>query len=251
MRAAALLATYPAPMRVCDSADFDGTNDYLLFTGTPAGIADGKLGILSCWVRLDGGDGAAQVLITNNNALFSVQRGSDDLFHVFGARVGGGGDALSLATINTYVAGATWLHILASWNMGVAGSGRLYVNDMSDKNEVAFTDEEIDYATTLNWAVGGLIAGSAKVNACLAEFYFAAGQYLDFSLVSNRRKFISASGKPVHLGATGSLPTGTAPQIYFHLDDAEASANFATNRGTGGDFAVTGTLTAGSTSPSD
>lgn len=39
--------------------------------------------------------------------------------------------------------------------------------------------------------------------------------------------------------------------IYFHLDPAEAPADFATNRGTGGNFSITGALTAGSTSPSD
>ena len=77
-------------------------------------------------------------------------------------------------------------------------------------------------------------------NGALAEVYFAPGQYLYFSIASNRRKFISRTGKPVHLGTTGMLPTGTAPLVYHHLDDAEAVANFATNRGTGGNFTITG-----------
>ena len=90
-----------------------------------------------------------------------------------------------------------------------------------------------------------------KLKGFFAEVSFAFGQSLDFSIVSNRRKFLSAGGKPVFLGADGSLPTGTAPIIYQHLDDGEAVANFATNRGTGGDFTITGTLDTGSTSPSD
>jgi hypothetical protein len=39
--------------------------------------------------------------------------------------------------------------------------------------------------------------------------------------------------------------------MYHHLDNGEAVANFATNRGTGGNFTITGTLDTASTSPSD
>jgi hypothetical protein len=60
-------------------------------------------------------------------------------------------------------------------------------------------------------------------------------------------KFFSAAGKPVALGADGSTPTGTAPRIFFSGDNS----SFATNKGTGGSFTLTGSLTNASTSPSD
>jgi len=67
------------------------------------------------------------------------------------------------------------------------------------------------------------------------------------SIEANRRKFIDAIGKPVFLGSDGSLPTGVAPAMFFSGD----STAFATNRGTGGPFTLTGSLTNASTSPSD
>lgn len=81
----------------------------------------------------------------------------------------------------------------------------------------------------------------------MANFWFAPGQFVDFSNQANRRKFIDAGGKPVNLGADGSTPTGTAPAIFFSGD----AAAFATNAGTGGAFTLTGSLTNASTSPSD
>jgi hypothetical protein len=86
-----------------------------------------------------------------------------------------------------------------------------------------------------------------KTNACLAEVYINLAEYVDLSVEANRRKFISSAGKPVNLGASGSVPTGTAPIMYFK---GPASA-FPTNLGTGGNFTVTGTLTDGSTNPTD
>jgi hypothetical protein len=66
-----------------------------------------------------------------------------------------------------------------------------------------------------------------------------------------RQRFISADGKPVTLGPDGRLATGNVPLVYQHLADAESVANFATNRGGGGNFAITGALATASTSPSD
>lgn len=85
----------------------------------------------------------------------------------------------------------------------------------------------------------------------LADFWLAPGQFIDFSIEANRRKFISAEGKPVDLGADGSTPTGTAPAIFFRRDPSAAASTFANNLGTGGAFAITGTLTNADTSPSD
>ena len=248
-----LFATYDNPMIVCDSADFDGTNDYMTRGAGLTGAADSKLGIASLWHRIDGGDGAIRSLLSAATTLagadfrFELSISAANKFQVAG-RNSAGTLILNLLS-SAHTAGASWLHILMSWDMGNAAS-HLYVNDVSDKTSSTFTDDTIDY-TWADCAVGARPDGSVKLDGCLAELYLAPGQYLDFSNVYNRRKFISASGKPVHLGTTGALPTGTAPLVYQHLDDAEAVADFATNRGTGGDFTITGTLATGSDSPSD
>jgi hypothetical protein len=85
----------------------------------------------------------------------------------------------------------------------------------------------------------------------LADLWIAPGvSLLDGSgdiATSTRRKLIDASGKPVDLGSDGSIPTGTAPSVFLSGN----ASSFSTNKGTGGAFTTTGTLTDATSSPSD
>lgn len=244
-----LMAGYGNPQIIVDGADFDGANDYMLRGGGLTGAADSKTGILSCYIRLDGGDGTTRYIINGSQTnYFIFEIDSDNKYKIVGSN-GAASMILYIHTVNTYTAGAAWVHLLASWDLNT-GNSHLYINDIDDLSVQIETNDTLDY-TLSEWSVGAAIGGTNKTNGCIAELYFAPGQYLDFSILANRRKFISASGKPVHLGTTGALPTGTAPLIYHHLDNGEAVANFATNRGTGGSFSITGTLDTASSSPSD
>ena len=244
----AVLAALGENIRVCDSADFDATNDYMARGAGLTGAADSKSGIFAGWLRLDGGNASQLTLLSTASAKVTVRRNSGNTFDII-LKNAAGTNILSITTSTSYTSAATWLHILSSWDLS-ATTSTLYISDVADQSVTTRTDDTIDYTDT-DWTVGALQPGTAKMNGCLAEVYFAPGQYLDFSVITNRRKFISSSLRPVYLGSDGSLPTGTAPLVYFHLDDGEAVANFATNRGTGGDFTITGTLATGSTSPSD
>ena len=245
-----LFATYDNPMIVVDSADFDGTNDWMTRGAGLTGAADSKKGIFSVWLRLDGGDGVGLYIAAMPSNKLIIRRGFATDTFVIVATNSAPNNILDMNTAGAYLAGATWLHLLASWDLATAGARHIYVNDVADLSVNVFTDDTIDYTETDFFVGSSSAAGANLFNGCIAELYFAPGQYLDFSIVSNRRKFISASGKPVYLGTTGAVPTGTAPLVYQHLDDAEAVADFATNRGTGGDFTITGTLVTGSDSPS-
>lgn len=242
---------------IVDSADFDGTNDFMARGANLTGIADSKTGILSVWLRLDGGDPDPIIAFfgvhaTDLTMLLREDSGSSNrlTLQVFNSSIPA--DVVLVTTNASYVAGATWYHFLASWD-AATGATALYVNDVDDENTgiTQFNDNNARWSGYTNWHVGSRDGGNQKVDACIAEVYFAPGQYLDFDTESNRRKFITSTGQPADLGSDGSLPTGTAPRVYLHLADAEAVANFATNRGSGGNFSITGTLTTGSTSPSD
>jgi len=251
-----LMAGYANPLRVVDAADFDGTNDYMSRGADLTGSVDSKSGILSVWVRFDGGDGAVQFILDNSAALgiykFWLYKTAGNELRIIG-RTTAGSAVLELYSASTYTSGATWRHILASWDLATSGARSFYISDVDDLGTSTTINSNPVEFTTGAFYVGDSPIGlpGSKVNGALADVYFAPGQYLDFSLVTNRRKSISASGKPVHLGTDGSLPTGTAPLLYLHLDDSEAVANFATNRGTGGDLTVTGALDTASSSPSD
>jgi len=83
----------------------------------------------------------------------------------------------------------------------------------------------------------------------IAEVYIAVGQWLDLTVQANREKFV-LGGKPVNLGADGSLPTGVAPTIYLRKPLSE----FVINQGSGSSssFSNIGTaISNATTSPSD
>ena len=241
-----------------ESADFDGTNDYMTRGAALTGVSNSKSGILSFWVRIDGSVSTSQysVLGSLTSQRFYCVRftsASSNFVGISGYN-SSGTSILGLQTSTAYTNSATWRHFLFSWDLA-STAGHLYVNDSDDLNSGlnVLTNDSVDYASETNWQIGasGISAGSNKFDGCIAELYFAPGQYLDFSVTNNRRRFITSSLKPVYLGKDGAGPTGTAPLVYLHLDPSEALTNFATNRGTGGDFSITGTLTAGSSSPSD
>jgi hypothetical protein len=75
----------------------------------------------------------------------------------------------------------------------------------------------------------------------VGSFYLAT-DYIDFSQEANRLKFIDAFGFPADLQPAidaGDIPT---PLIHMKFDDTSA---LGTNSGSGGDFTVNGTVTAG------
>ena len=230
-----------------ESATFDGTNDYMARAAL-SGVSDSKTGILSAWVK-PSTSGTHTFFYSHSTDLFSLAATTADKFQIIG--IGNAGHiTVSLTTAASTVTNS-WTHILASWDINSA-TYNIYLNDaVSNDGTSGLFTEAMDYNNVTAAVVGALGAGTFKITSLMAEFYFAPGQYLDFSVTNNRRRFITSSLKPVYLGADGSAPTGTAPAVYLHLGPAETVANFATNRGTGGDFTITGALAAGSTSPSD
>jgi len=241
------------PWRTGNGVVFDGTNDFMARGANLTGIANSAQGICSCWVRINGGDAAQQLIFQSNTAgLFDIYRNSSNKFYLklFSAGYASG---LTVPTTTSYTTSPTWRHLLFSWDTDFAAASRvahMYINDVSDKGTadndygVAFS---VTYADETNWSVGASQdTGADKANMDMAELWFLSGVFLDFSLVENRRKFITQLGKPADLGGFGENPLGTRPLVYFK-GPADA---FNVNRGTGGNFTVTGTLDNGATSPS-
>ena len=96
----------------------------------------------------------------------------------------------------------------------------------------------------LSFSVGTDLNPGDNLVGKLADPWFAVGQNLDFTVTANRRKFISASGGPVNLGADGSAPTGTAPTCFYRRAPSAAATTFANDlSGNGNNLTITGTLT--------
>jgi hypothetical protein len=94
--------------------------------------------------------------------------------------------------------------------------------------------------TTIGHSIG---AGGVNSHDGEIGFLYFDSSYIDFSQEANRNKFIDQLGYPVDLGADGSEPTGSSPNIYMKFNDTAA---LGTNSGSGSNFSVSGTVTAGS-----
>lgn len=244
-----------ADVATVDAAYFDGA-DNLTRAGL-TGAADSKSGILSFWVYSESSHLASPVCGAQDTEQFQTRIFFDNGTTKYRCRVVNTTNLDYVAQMNgdSAIGTSAWHHVLFSWD-GAAAAAHLYLDDVNDlAGTSTTTDVNGDY-TLAAWAIGCRLTPAFSppdqfLTGGLAEVYVALGQYLDFSVEENRRKFRSATGKPVQLGATGSIPTGTAPTIYLHLDEGETANNFAINRGTGGNFTVTGALGTYPTSPSD
>ncbi len=236
-------------LKTANASDFNGSSDYLSRSSDFTGNADSPFGILSMWIRVDGGDGILQTLFGSSaspsNRIVLRRDSSNNLILGYSAtfQIGMSG--------GTVTASSAWRHILLSWDTNHAAGSKLthfYLDGAAPTPANVDTDTafSVDYTQT-DWALGAFIAGLQPFNGAISEFYFAPGQYLDFSQDYNREAFRSSTGKPVDLGTDGSLPTGTPPLIY--LPNSAATVNV--NAGTGGNFTINGSTTAASTSPSD
>lgn len=247
----ALFMNYGQTLSQVESADFDGSADYMTRGADLTGTSDGKQGTVMFWFRIDA-TVANMTIITNATTLagatsrWRVRKVAGGEIDILGLNAAGT-TILDIQTSDTYDVSTTWFQFLSSWNLAT-GTAHLYVNDVSVLTSTTLTDDSIDY-TVADWAIGGQANAGTLFNGCLAEVYFSL-QYLDLSIVANRRRFISGNGKPVWLGTDGAIPTGTAPIVYQRIADGAAADTFDTNLGTGGDFTITGTLDLGSSTPS-
>ena len=232
----------PAPSPdITAAVDFDGTNDYLTSSGT--GYVDSKVGTISAWLRLDSTG-------VSNMTIFNIRQFLDVPFLYFEQQpgpvirlLGRSPSYVTNISFNTgTVAQDEWIHVMVSWD-NASSLRHFYVNDVSSLAASPIQVDDIIRWDAAKYTVGQREQGTGsdtKFKGCIAEFY-ATNEYLDLSVEANRRKFISATGVPVSLGADGSTPTGTQPRIY--MSGQAANWNTGKNFGSAGDFVVNGAVT--------
>jgi len=235
----------------CGSAYFDGSNDYLTRGSAFTGQANGKVGILSVWIDLRASDSTIMSFLQTGSWGLRVERDGSNKVYIICSQVSTGATAFTVTSTSSHISSEGWFHILCAWD-NAAGDVDLYIDDVSVATSVATNNVDNAYDwSTADTGVGATYVGGGKSSVDMAELYLNIDTYTDLSVTANRRKFIDAAGKPVDLGADGSTPTGSQPMLFLHLDDGEAAANFSTNAGDGGGMTTTGTITAGSSSPTD
>lgn len=223
------------PLMDWGGKNFNGTTTYLNGSAL-TGIADGKLGSLFVVVRFANAASAAQFIFASTGAAFALQRTAVGNISILGNSTAPA-SILNITTGGRPCASAGTYTIMASWDLGTPGSGRIYVNDVSDFFQTTYTDAAIDY-TVAQWGVGAGPTGASPMAGDFYTLWFDPTQRLEFATESVRRRFIDANLVPVFLGGAGELPTGTAPGLFLAYDGI---SNWHTNRGTfGGTFTQNG-----------
>lgn len=242
---------YPAPA----GGNFDGTTTYLERTSTIYG-SDSSQGVLALWVNT-GSLSAAQCAFFGygtGNGFIGVNIFTTGIINVIVSKTNTASDRISMNSNTAYTINS-WIYLLASWDTNFSGGSRLtnlFINGINDKNLIQDTGSAFNfpYSGATHWRIGAqdpfFAGGNEYFKGNLSSVYFAPGTYIDVSVVSNRRKFISATKRPVFLGANGSLPTGSVPALFMQ----GVGTGFNVNSGTGGNFTTTGTLTTPTTTPS-
>lgn len=214
------------------------------------GASDSSTGILSMWVRptyygsqyIQNTSQTVNLYHSALTAKFTLDLSDSTALKAFRVR----------SNVGYVFTDPEYVHILISWNTNFSAGNKLahfYVNDVNVK-EVLYDGDSafnVDY-TQANWAIGLTSLAdynSSSITSDISEYYFAPGQFLDFSIEANRRSFITADGDPSPLGTDGSFPTGTAPIAYF----SGTIDQFNYNRGTGGNMTVNGIIRDAVTTP--
>jgi len=226
----------------------------LIYNSSVTGLSANNLGILSFWISFNASSASQKGIVCDDGTSeFQATRfgtvSSPASTYAIELASAGGGDVYSFRT--STLSNSVTYHILASWNTDAAPGSRvsnLYVNDVSDKTiltntgsafDVGFTNPEIRLLSQTR------TVDTSTINAKIGEVYLNIGEYLDFSVEANRRKFISEDGFPAPLGETGATPTGTQPIIY----QKNIFSSFNVNSGSGGNFTTVGSFTNGGAIP--
>ncbi|MDO9081183.1 MAG: hypothetical protein Q7U44_10320 [Desulfuromonadales bacterium] len=220
---------------------FDGVNDYA--TKAANLCADGKVLSGSLWLRQSAFATAGVILSTHLVA--NLSPGFSFRFTPFSGAFNllARDSSIRLNAAISGVSGRTdWHNYLFSFDMADAAKRSLLLDGGGAATWTIYTNTNLDFATGLtNIGAFGDLTTRSQVN--IAELWLT-NSYIDFTDQANVKKFFK-DGKPVNLGANGSTPTGAQPLIYMPYGDP------ADNKGSLGNFTVTGSLDVSSTSPSD
>lgn len=222
-------------------ADFDGANDYLIGNNFFGGAFTSKKGTFSLWVKPHA-SGVFQSVFFSESLLFSVQMNPAGVITVTASSFAPVISLIVITSSPTTLTDEVWANVMGSWDLNVPIT-ELWIDDVDVNDHTTEVDGLIQFTVANSaqdkFTIGATASpGADKINTGVAECYFNFDEFLDLSVKSNRRKFITSDLKPVSLGEEGSRPTGTQPRIYCRGN----AAAFPTNKGSGPNFAEQGAL---------
>lgn len=220
-----------------ESAEFD-IGVYMERGGGLTGAADSKTGILSFWYKANTDDDDERVLFVGNYPAGGFAQTGVRIYRyldqsIFIDLYDSSGTQLMGMEATGFNVGNGWRHVMCAWDLATT-TCNIYVNGSPQGPAHTISDGTIDYTQT-QWVVGDETDHNNPTLACVSEFYLNFGEFIDLTDSGNRAKFYDA-GSPVDLGADGSTPTGTAPEVYLREWTG-------VNAGSGGNFTLSSEMT--------
>jgi hypothetical protein len=242
-----------APSYTTQGVDNQNGAAYLHRGAVFTGMADGPLGIFSCWFALTApysGSGGAMALLRNHTSLTCSVALSTTLQLSATLTNSGGTISLSASTANPIVAvDSVWHSLICAWDTNHAAGLKIFQAYLDGVNlNPTITDAgaafNVNY-THGDYGIGAADNGISLFRGYMDEVYFNSAEFLDMSNLVNRYKFRGLTDHPANLGADGSTPTGTQPICYIK----GGQAAWATNLGSGGNLTKVGTFLDSPTNP--
>jgi len=188
------------------------------------GLIDTKLGIISFWVLLQGGNGTNMNLFANSSLKPRLRRRNVDDWE-FIARNAAGTNILQITSDTGWTDADPWHHVFFTWDLGQVDKSWIYVNGVDVTVRTTHTDDTMDLVTHAgNEGFGAADNGGDRIDACISEYYVRLGEFLDLGATPSLINSFISGGKPVDLGADGSLPTGNVPQMFSPDGDCRINA---------------------------
>lgn len=179
-----------------EAIDFDGTNDYLSRSSDLVGNADGKAFTFSAWVWIDSAANGGQWVITNENQRFYLSYANGGTTDIVLIANNTANSAVLQFDATSGFADKSFNHILISVDLTSSANRAVYINGAPFAvSWTHYANDSIDF-TRAGWGVGARQDGvTAKMKGRLSHL-FLAYEYIDLSIESNRRIFITADRKP-------------------------------------------------------
>lgn len=219
-----------------------GGSQYIYRGSNLAGVTDGKQYTCSVWVKpavasngsirslfeIDTGGGAFRVRL--------YKESSDEI--TFVARNAAGTTIVQGANTNKVVStSGIWYHVFVSVDLTDTGKRHLMINgaDCRVSDWITYTNDDMDILASQQ-NVGSNPSATEQYQGAYSELW------VDDVYVADVTKFrCASSGRPVDLGATGSVPTGSVPAIYLSRNGS-ANAWATDSSGNGNDFSLQNAL---------
>lgn len=204
---------------------FDGTDDYLNNLDiTP--LSNGAQATGSLWFKAT--SGGIRVMAGTGNASgdgleVSMQSGGQILVS---ARNSAGSIIFSNETSASF-ANDSWHHLLFSMDLST-GDYHVYIDGEDVLNSPTYSASTIAYTDMGDFGIGAAPGGGSPFNGSLSDVWIDFDTYIDFSSAANRELFYSTGYLPKYLGASGEIPSGTAPHIFL----AGPADSWNNNKGT-------------------